>query len=131
MVRKILALIAGFITFGVVVTLIQLINGLIFGMPTPDVIGNPEKMAAFVAAMPMGGFIGLLVSYGVGSFASGFVMRVISKWGSLVLPIVIGLLGTTAWVYNVAQIPHPMWVTILGLFCYVPFAILGHRAAGR
>jgi hypothetical protein len=129
MLRKLLAFIAGFITFGVVVTLIQLVSGLIFGMPSPETIGDQVKMAAFVAAMSTGGFVGLLLSYIIGSFVSGFVTRVISRWESLLLPILIGLIGTVAWTYNVTQIPHPMWVTVLGFFCYIPFAILGHRAA--
>ena len=131
MVRKILAFIAGLITFWIIATLIHLISGLIFGLPAPDVIGNAEKMAAYVAAMPLGAFVGLLLSYIIGSFVSGLVMRIISRWDSLVLPIAIGLIGTAAWAFNVMQIPHPTWVTVLGFFCYIPFAIIGYRAAAR
>ena len=128
MARKILALVAGVITFWVVVTLVHLISGLIFGMPSFETMSSPEKMKAFVAAMSVGAFIGLLLAYIIGSFASGFVMRKISQWDSLVLPLIVGLLGTAGWIYNVAQIPHPMWVTVLGFLCYVPFAILGYRS---
>jgi hypothetical protein len=127
--RKILAFIAGLITFFIVVSLMHLLNGLIFGMPSPDVYANPEKMTAYVAGMSTGAFVGVLVTYIVGSFASGFVMRILSRWDSLILPVVIGLIGTAGWAYNINQIQHPMWVTVLGFFCYLPFAILGHRAA--
>jgi hypothetical protein len=129
MVRKVLGLLAGLVTFFVVTNLLQLLNGLIFGMPSPDVIGNMEKMKQFVAGMTAGGFVGLLLSYIVGSFAGGFVIRKISRWESILLPMIVGLLGTLAWTYNVTKIPHPMWVTILGFLCFIPFALLGHRAA--
>lgn len=128
MVRKILAFLAGLIIFMVVVTLIQLLSGLMFGMPNPEIIGHPEKMKEYVAGMPTGAFVGLLISYIVGSFTSGFVMRKIAQWDSLVLPLIIGLIGTIAWAYNVIQIPYPMWVTILGFLCYIPFTILGYRS---
>jgi len=129
MLRRVLAFIAGLITFAVIVTLVQLISGLIFGMPSPDTVGNSEKMARFVAAMSVGGFVGLLISYIVGSFVAGFAMRAISRSDSLILPSIIGLIGTIGWAYNTMQISHPTWVTILGYLCYVPFASLGYRAA--
>lgn len=129
MVRKLLALVAGFLTFMIAVTVIQVINGLIFGMPKPETLSSPEMMQAYVSAMPVGASIGLLFSYVVGSFASGYLMRVISKWDSLILPIVIGLIGTFGWAYTITQISHPIWVTIAGFFCYLPFTLLGHRTA--
>jgi ABC-type multidrug transport system permease subunit len=91
-------------------------------------MGNPEKMKAFVAEMSVGAFIALLLGYIIGSFASGFVMRKLSQWDSLVLPLIVGLLGTAGWFYTVVQIPHPMWVIVLGFLCYIPFAILGYRS---
>lgn len=129
MVRKILAFIAGFLTFMILVVVIQVINGLIFGMPTQDTMNDPVRMQAFVSAMPIGAFVGLLVSYIVGSFGSGFVMRKISRWDSLVLPILIGLIGTLGWAYTITQIAHPIWVTVVGFLCYLPFTLLGHRTA--
>ena len=129
MLRKILVLIAGFVSFVVVVTVVQLINGLIFGMPKTETLNSPEAMQAYVTSMPVGAFIGLLVSYIVGSFSSGYLMRVISKWDSMLLPLVIGLIGTCGWAYTITQISHPIWVTIAGFLCYLPFTFLGYRAA--
>ena len=128
MARKILGLIAGLVTFFVAATLIQLLSGLVFGMPSPEILGNPDKMKEYVATIPIGGFVGLLVSYIVASFAGGFVMSKLARWDSLVLPLILGLIGTLGWIYTFMQIPHPLWVTILGLLCFVPFAILGYRS---
>jgi len=129
MVRKILALIAGFLTFIIVVTIVQVINGLIFGMPKPETLNSPEAMQAYVSSMPTGSFLGLLVSYIVGSFSSGYLMKVISKWDSMLLPLVMGLIGTCGWAYTITQISHPIWVTIAGFLSYLPFTFLGYRTA--
>ena len=131
MVRKLLALIAGLLTFWIVATLIQLASGFIFGMPNPDILGNAEKMTAYVAQMPVGAFIALLLSYVLSSFASGYVARTISRSDSLIIPIVIGVLETIPWAYTITQIPHPTWVVVLGFICYIPFTLLGHRVASR
>lgn len=129
MVRKILALLAGLFIFFLVTTLIQFISGLMYGMPNPEIIGNIDRMNEYVAQMPAGAFTLLLLSYVVGSFASGFLMRMISRWDSLVLPLIVGTLGTVGWIFNIGQIQHPMWVVVIGFLCYIPFTILGHRAA--
>lgn len=129
MVRKVLALLAGVVMFFVVTMMVQLIGGFMFGMPGPDIIGNVEKMAEYVERMPLGAFVFLLLSYITGSFSAGFVMRIISRWDSLLLPIIVGTFGTIGWIFNIAQIRHPVWVTVIGFFCYIPFAIFGHRAA--
>ena len=129
MVRKILAVIAGLITFYVVVSGVQMLNGIIFGAPPPETMTDPAAMSAYVAGLPTAAFIVLLLGYVLGSFVAGFVMRKISHWDSLVLPLIVGVLGTVGWIANLAMVPHPIWVAVVGFFCYIPFAILGHRAA--
>lgn len=129
MLRKILAFVVGFVTFGILVTLVQVTSGLIYGMPRPETMNDPELMKGFVAGLPMGAFILLLLSYIVGSFGSGFVMRKISKGDSQLLALAIGLIGTVAWAYTITQVPHPIWVSVLGFLTYIPFTLIGHRAA--
>ncbi|MGD9629846.1 MAG: hypothetical protein AB7V18_11435 [Pyrinomonadaceae bacterium] len=129
MLRKILAFVGGFVTFGILVTLVQVISGLVYGMPRPETMNDPELMRGFVAGLPTGAFILLLLSYIVGSFGSGFVMRKISKWDSQLLPLAMGLIGTATWAYTITQIPHPIWVSVLGFMTYIPFTLIGHRAA--
>ena len=129
MLMKIVALIVGFFTFVIVVSVIQLIGGMVFSAPTAEMMADPVSMSEFVAKMPFGAFVMLLLGYVLGSFISGFVMRKISKWDSLILPIVIAALGMLGWILTISSIPHPQWVTIIGFLCFLPFTILGHKAA--
>ncbi len=92
-------------------------------------MADPARMAGFVSKMPIGAFVILMVGYFVGSFESGFVKRMISKWDSLILPIAIGLLGMFGWIVTISSSRHPQWITIVGFICFLPFTILGHKAA--
>ncbi|MGQ0543355.1 MAG: hypothetical protein ACT4O9_16155 [Blastocatellia bacterium] len=127
MVRKILALLAGLVTFFVLVSIVQVISAGIYGMPSAEAMSNPELMSAFIASMPASAFILLAFAYILGSFGSGFVMQKIARWDSLVLPLIVGLLGTSAWAYNAFTYVHPTWMTVLGFFCFIPFALIGYR----
>lgn len=129
MVRKILAFVAGIVVFGALTAAIQIVNMLIFGMPDQKAMSDPEAMKAYIASLPTGAFIGLLLSYAAGSYVAGFIMRKISKWDSLILAALLGLMGTVAWIVNLGQYPHPLWVAALGFLCFIPFTLLGHKTA--
>jgi hypothetical protein len=129
MVRKIIGGVIGLVTFFILASIIQTVNGLVYGAPPPETMTDLAAMSNYVAGLPAGAFTVLLAGYIVGSYAGGLVARVISKWDSLLIPIVIGALGTIGWIANVAVIPHPLWVIVVGMFCFIPFTLLGHRSA--
>lgn len=128
MVRKILAVLAGFGAAFVITVLVQMVGGLIFGMPKIEP-GDRGALEAYVASMPVAAMLLVAGGYALGYLVGGFITRKISKWNSIVLPAILGILGTIAWTLNIAQIPHPMWMVVLGYFCFIPFALLGHRLA--
>ena len=128
MVLKLLAGIAGIVVFVALVTLFEYVNGLIFGAPSIQAQSDLQALQQFIAQMPVGAGILLLVGYAVGSFAGGFVMAKIARWDSLVLPLVLGILGTIGWILNTIALPHPLWIKILGYLCFIPFALIGYKS---
>ena len=132
MIRKILAVIAGTFAAVVIFTVMQTIGGAIFGspqMPEGGGMPDPAVMAAYMLNLPLGAFALLALGYIIGSFAAGFLARKISQSDSLVIPVIIGIVLTLAWILNIWMVPHPMLMTVIGFFCYLPFTILGHRLA--
>lgn len=132
MIRKILAVIAGIIAAVIIFMIFQSIGGAIFGgpqMPEGGGMPDPAVMAAYMASLPAGAFVLLALGYIVGSFAGGFVARKISQTDSLVVPVVVGVVLTLAWIMNISMVPHPVVMAVIGFFCYIPFTILGHRVA--
>lgn len=131
MARKILGFIAGLVVANIVIILSQMISGTIYGMPENLDKNDPAAMAAFISGLPVSAFLLVLAGYAVGYFIGGFIMQKIARSGGLVLPIILGGLGTLGWIVNVAMLPHPTWIVVLGFVCFIPFAILGHRFAGN
>lgn len=127
MVRKLLAGIAGVVVFFVLVTVFEYVNGLIFGAPSIEARNDLEALQSFIAQMPIGAWVLLLMGYAAGSFLGGLVMAKIARWNSLVLPLVLGILGTIGWILNTIALPHPLWIKIVGFLCFIPFALIGYR----
>lgn len=130
MVRKILAFIAGLVIANIVIIVIQIFSGMIFGMPEDLDRNNPASMAQYISTLPLAAFLLVLVGYAAGYFLGGFVMQKIARSGGLILPLTLGALGTLGWIMNVMMIPHPLWIVIVGFICFIPFAVLGFKAGG-
>jgi hypothetical protein len=128
MVRKILALLAGFVAANAIIIVAQLVGGLIYGMPRIE-RGDTAALAAHVASMPTSALLLVAFGYALGYLVAGYLMRKISRWNSIVLPLILGILGTVGWTLNIMNIPHPTWMIALGYLCFIPFALLGHRLA--
>jgi hypothetical protein len=71
----------------------------------------------------------LAFGYALGYLVGGYLTRKIAKWNSIVLPSILGILGTIGWTLNISNIPHPTWMIVLGYLCFIPLALLGHRLA--
>jgi hypothetical protein len=127
MVRKILAGLAGIVVANILVFGFQMLSGLIFGVPKNLDPNDMEAMKAYIAGLPASAFLFVAASYAVAYFVAGFVMAKIAKWDSLVLPLVLGVLGTLGWILNISYLPHPVWMIVLGFFCFIPFALIGYR----
>ena len=128
MVRRILALLAGFVVANVIIIAMQFVGGLIYGFPK-IAPGDTASIAAYTASLPTSAMLLLAFGYALGYLVGGYLTRKISKWNSIVLPSILGILGTIGWTLNISNIPHPTWMIVLGYLCFIPLALLGHRLA--
>ncbi|HVF46054.1 MAG TPA: hypothetical protein VNA17_00660 [Pyrinomonadaceae bacterium] len=132
--RKILAVIVGWITAGAIILIGQMFMGSIWAPPTPTVRDEAATMQAYFQALPTAAFITLAVIYVIASFAGGFVATKMGRRFSSgpTLALIIGVLLTLGGILNffVVLPYHPVWVAILCLLIYIPFALLGYLAAG-
>lgn len=129
MLRIALGIIVGIVLGSIVFMAFQMLNGVFFPLPEGVSYTDQESMKKFVGSLPPTGFILVLVGYAVGSLASAFVARKISRHANVAAPIILGAFFTLGWVLNSMTIPHPFWVTITGYLMFLPFTFLGHRLA--
>ena len=129
MVRKILGTVAGIIVAGPIFFLVQSINAVIFGFPKDLDLNDPAAVSEFMANMPTAAFLVVAFGYALGSFVAGWLARKITRADSLIIPLIIGSVLTLAWIGNITMLPHPLWMVVLCFLIYIPFTLLGHRAA--
>lgn len=132
--RKIGGTLAGLIAAFITISLSQLAMGMVMKPPTLEMMGDPEAMRAFVAAMPASAYLILAIGYAVGSLVGGFVAGKIAGGSSagFAPALIIGLLLTLMGVVNffVTMPGSPIWAIALCLLMYIPFALLGNRLSG-
>lgn len=130
--RKIAAVIVGFVAASVVMMLVEFANGHLF---YPE-LGNaaarstdPEAIRALLATAPVGAFLVVIVGWILGSFVGGFCTARIGSSAPVNLALVLGALLTLAGIANNLMLPPPAWFWIPSLVVFLPAAYAGARWA--
>ena len=129
MVKSIIAVVLAVLLAGVVIAAVQLVNTQIFPLPPGVDFNDREAMSRAVSSMPAGGFVLLLLSYTLGALAGGWLAARMAPRRPLLHAMIVGVLLLAAGVMNFVSIPHPLWVTVLGLLIFLPMAWLGASLA--
>ena len=129
MVKSIIAVVLAVLLAGVVIAAVQLVNTQIFPLPPGVAFNDREAMSRAVSSMPTGGFVLLLLSYTLGALAGGWLAARMAPRRPLLHAMIVGVLLLAAGVMNFVSIPHPLWVTVLGLLIFLPMAWLGASLA--
>lgn len=159
MLRNIVAVIAGFAVFCVVVVTMETANAKVFhpgfaqlaetkdkavvqayqdSHPGEDISGSSELalerrevVRELLAGAPISVLLVVLAGYVFGSVAGGFVTAWIGRRTPLVHGLVLGGLGTLANIGNNLMLPPPPWFWVASLIVFIPAAYVGARLAPR
>ncbi|MEZ6043260.1 MAG: hypothetical protein R3C20_22415 [Planctomycetaceae bacterium] len=131
MVKRIAATLAGLLIGGIAVGLIESISSAIYPPPEGFDFNNPQQLAEFAAQLPTGAFVIVLLAWCAGAFIAGFVARRLAPSRSLMPPVIALLILLAATIFNLAMIPHPIWMWIAGVVVWPLFGVAGMLAAGN
>ena len=123
--KNFLSVIAGVIVSFVVITLIQLLSAKLYPLPEGLDIKNIEAMKAYIENLPMQPLLLLLLGYALGSYCGGLTAGLISR--KLRQAVTVGVILTIANSINLFDIPHPLWLTVVTIVIFIPFAFAGGR----
>jgi len=91
---------------------------------------DPTQVAAHVAKLPAAAFVIVLAAWTIGSFAGGWVAAAISRHWPRACALCVAAFMLAGVAYNVIVLPHPLWMSVLGLLLPIPAALLGARRHG-
>lgn len=129
MIKSIIAVVLAVLLAGVVIAVVQLVNTQIFPLPSGVDFNDRAAMSRAMGSMPTGGFVVLLLSYILGALAGGWLAARRAPGRPVLHAMIVGVLLLAAGVMNFVSIPHPLWVTVVGLLIFLPMAWLGASLA--
>ena len=127
--RTVLGVVAGLATMFVVILLVEWLGAQAFPPPDGLDMGNPEALATAMAQMPLGALAVIVVAWLLGAFAGGWVAARIAGQHPRVAAVIVALAVVAGVVMMVLSIPHPLWMSMVGLLLPVPMALAGARLA--
>jgi predicted MFS family arabinose efflux permease len=106
---------------------VEAIGHQVYPLPEGLDMKNIEAVKAYVAALPTGALLFVLLAYGLGSFAGGWLAAKIARTSQIHLPLTVGGIQLLFGIMNIVMIPHPTWFAIAAVIVFLPAAYLGGK----
>jgi hypothetical protein len=131
MLRKVGAVIAGFIVASAVMMVFEFTNSKIFTFPANLDRSDLNAVREFARTLPQTAFLLVLGGWAVGSFLAGWVVRKIARESGLTLPVILSALLLLGGILNFMFLPHPLWVMALGVLIFLTLPLAGFKIGRR
>jgi len=127
--RTVLGVLAGLLAMFVVITAVQLLGARLYPPPAGLDLHDPTALATMMAQMPLGALAFVVLAWALGALAGGWVAARISRLHPRIAAALIGLAVVAGVLMMILSIPHPLWMSALGVLLPVPLALAGARLA--
>lgn len=129
MIRSTLAVLLGLVVALATMLLLEYLGMSLFPLPPGIDLDNEDDLARLVASATTGKKLWVLMGWTVAAFAGGWVAARTSRLHRIGAASAVGLLIVAGVMLNAAMLPHPVWMTIVGVLLPVPVAWLAARLA--
>lgn len=127
MKKNILFIVLGIFVAVLLVSALEFVAGQIFPHPEGMDYNNPEEVKKMMMSMPAGAFIFMALSWGIATFAGGFIAGLRSESFPLRNALIVGGIILILTLINLISLPHSLWFSVLSLSVLLPAAYLGGK----
>ena len=127
--RSVLAILAGTIVAGLLISAVEAVSSMLFPLPPGLDLHDYEAMRQHIDTLPVGAFLFVLAAWAIGSFGGSWVATRLAGRAKLVHGLIVGGLFLLAGVMNLLMIPHPAWMWAGGILTLVAPSYFGARLA--
>lgn len=129
MLKSVLSILVGVFAALVVTMVVQGAGHAIYPPPPGIDLGDPAQIARVMDQIPLGAKVSVLLAWGLGSLLGGAVAARMAPRRPLTHALAVGAIQMAGGAVTLYQIPHPLWMTVVGLALFLPAAVLGARLA--
>ena len=131
MIKSTLSVLAGLATAVAIFLIGEQLNHALYPTPAGFDFSNTSAVKTFYDNQPIAYWLVALLTWTIGSFACGAIIKFISKSKKIVLPLIAGGILTASGVANIFALPHPTWFVVVGLLIFLPSVYVGFQLLGR
>ena len=113
--RTLLGILAGMVTAWLLIMAGQFASGMLYPPPPGLNLRQPEQLAAFIAQAPPAAMALVVLSWVLGALGGGWVAEKVARSHPQFAALMIGVLVLAGVVAHNTLIPHPGWMTVLGV----------------
>lgn len=125
--RKILGVIGGVITAGLIVGIVEAIGHRIYPLPAGIDISDPADLNRMIELMPAAAKSIVLGAWFLGALVGGWVALTIARWKPA--PWIVAGFILFGGIWSMVMIPHPVWMMAAGVALPLLAALLVSRRA--
>jgi hypothetical protein len=130
MIQRILITVAGAVTAVLTIFAVEAFSHQLYPVPPGLDDSDMAAMKTYVGALPVTAFLLLIAAWVIGSLLGGFVIgKLAPNPDSTRMAYIAGVALTISSILNFIQIPHPIWVMIIGVLVFIPSVIMGYKLA--
>lgn len=130
MVRTMFSVMLGMLVAMMCIYGIELVGHWAFPMPEGQRAAGSDPADAFASA-PLGMLACVMAGWLIAAFCGGWVSARLARVHRTGAAISVGVLIVLGVLLNAWMLPHPLWMTLLGVIGPVPLAWCGGRLALR
>ena len=131
-IKNILAAVAGIILGSIVNMGILIIGMTLIPFPEGVNVWDPESLANGMSKFGLQHFAPPFFAHALGTLVGSFIAAKFSASKHLLLAVIVGGFFLLGGIYNVINLPAPLWFEALDLIvAYIPMAFLGWKLSGK
>ena len=115
MLRTILAILVGVACAMLTITLVELVARPLHPMPPGLLMTDTAGMAAYVSTAPLSMMLMVLSGWVLGAFDGALVAALVARKHPRLAALLVGAVVVAAVIANTVLLPHPVWMTVLGV----------------
>jgi hypothetical protein len=110
----------------IIIMLFELLSNSVHPFPKDLDLNNKFLLKEYMSTLPLSVFAIVLSGYIIASFIAGVIIKYISPKSGKIVPLITGIILTSASIVNLYLIPHPLWFIIINVILCIPMALIGH-----